>query len=290
MAKLTSLELWRLADTLSVVNAAILICGGDPSEHYWDNDGERVQGTWQHDGFEAAFSALRAAILTNKLAANVTHALRGGRIGLTYGDQPYEILAEQYEEPISYDMLIARNTGSRNEAPIEGQTVLNFSIDTLRSEKFLYVCKEPNWEQTTVDVIHIQAWLKDRGIYPDFFFPQGSTEGFRNVQNPRYSPKLACAVAAWEAVTKPAKTKSVKQTLQNWIRSNGVSFGVGENSVVSQTAAEEIAKIANWNTKGGATATSTTPDDSGGYEDNKAIQNYSHGYPENLPRDLDIPF
>lgn len=291
MTKLSSIELWKLADTLSVVNASILICGGDPSDFYWDDDGNRVQKTWQHEGFEAVLSALRSAILTNKLAANVTHALRSGRTGYSYDDQPYEVYVHGYEDRISYDLLIARHhRGGEYETKTLGQTVLNFSPDSLSSERYLYICKEPNWEQTTVEVEHLKDWLKLRGVFPDFFFPRGNTDQFRSSENPRYSAKLACAVAAWEAVTKPARNKSVKQTLQDWVQSNGVQYGVGENSVVSPTAAEEIAKISNWNTKGGATATSDGFDGNEQETEKKPVENYRFGYPENTEDDCGIPF
>ncbi len=74
------MDYWRLADDLSIVDAAILIVGESPSEHSFNEDGERTQLTWQHDGYEAAFKALKNAILRNRLqvqfvfpAREVTH-------------------------------------------------------------------------------------------------------------------------------------------------------------------------------------------------------------------------
>lgn len=290
MSKLTSLELWRLADTLSVTNAAILITGGDPSSHFWNDDGARVQETWQHDGYEAAFNALRGAILSNKLQASVKHSMRGSRVGFSghEGEGPYDILSQPNEEQISYDLLIARHDKSINRgAIVPGKTSLNFSLDDLRGERFLYVCKEPNWDQTTVDVDHLQEWLKHRGVFPAFFFPEGRTDSVLNRNNNRYSAKLACAIAAWEAVKTKVPNKSVKQTLQDWVQSNGVQYGLGENGVVSPNAAEEIAKIANWDPKGGANPTSIEAPET---KPEKPIENYPFGYENRDLDDSDIPF
>ncbi|MDP2519028.1 hypothetical protein Q8W33_10670 [Shimia thalassica] len=298
MRKLSSLDLWRLADTLSVVDAAILICGGDPAEHSFDNEGDRIKHTWQHDGYDAAFSALRGAILSNKLSADVRHSMRGHRYSHVGYEEPYEITNLPSEDQISYDLLVARNDTSNSatgyggsSVNIDGHTTLNFSVDTIRSERFLYICKEPNWEQTTIDIDALKAWLKRRGVFPEFFFRAENIEGFRNREHARYTPKLACAVAAWENVTRPGKNNSVKQTLQDWAQSNGVNFGLGDSGVVSPTAAAEIAKIANWDTKGGATATHTKAEEEGCSNlPDEPVNNYKYGYPENFEDDSEIPF
>ena len=280
-----------MAHSLSVIDAAILIAGGDPSETYW-HDGERIQSTWQHDGYDAAFSALRQAVLSNKLKAEVRHAMRSSTTHYNPDGIPYEAYPTADDEQVTYDMLVARHdTHGKGDKKIPGQTRLNFSVDSLRHEKFLYIAKEPNWKETTLDVELLREWLERRGVYPDFFFPEGSKDSVSNMKNPRYSAKLSCALAAWEAVKNAAPNKSVKQTLQDWVQSNGVRFGVGENGVVSPTAAEEIAKIANWNTKGGANPTSSenvSPEN--GYDEE--VENYQYGYPMNTDRDddLEIPF
>lgn len=71
-----SMEMWKLADELSVLDAAILITGNDPSAKHTVHDLEvdmsyLEQTTTGHKGFDAAFNALRSAILANKLRARV---------------------------------------------------------------------------------------------------------------------------------------------------------------------------------------------------------------------------
>ena len=288
MPKLSSLDLWRLAEEVSVVDAAILIAGGDPSEHAFDSDGERAKLTWQHDGFEAAFAALRGSIKANKLTANLALQARG-RQTVSYADDYFdEVDFGPEEQKATFDLLVSRqeDTGGYGYPKSLGKTRLNFSVEDIKYEANLFIWKEPNWDQSTIEVSVLKDWLSERGVHPDFFFPTGNQNSFANADNARYSAKLACAVAAWEAISKPGRGKSVKKTLQDWVQSNGVRFGLGEDGVVSPTAAEEIAKIANWNLKGGA-----NPTPEGMMEQAESAKpepdNYSH---EHLPKDPEIPF
>lgn len=106
-------------------------------------------------------------------------------------------------------------------------------------------------------VDELKKWMEEKNFFPPFFFPDGVTaEGFRDKRHPRYSAKLACAVSAWEAVHTPARNKSPKQTIEAWVAENGMQFGLShEDGVISKTAIEEIAKVVNWDTKGGANRT-----------------------------------
>lgn len=292
---LTEIDLWRLADCLAVTSAASLIAGHSPSDRWLSMDGDyRFSG--DHDGdkerrFNAVFSSLRSAILSNRLAADIRLSMRRGMSQYDAGDIPQM----PNEARISYDMLLARvdNSGYGRPIVFPGKTRLNFSVDNLRGETELYICSEPNWAETLIDVEHLTDWLKRRGVFPAFFFPSGKKEGFRDKSHGRYTPKLACAVAAWEAVTKAGPNKSVKQTLTDWIQSNGINFGLGTEGVVTPTAAEEVAKISNWNTSGGATATWVGLEEEGPAEP-KPIQNYGYGYPaqesERADYDDEIPF
>ncbi|SFJ75351.1 hypothetical protein [Celeribacter neptunius] len=282
-------DLWRLSDSLSVIDAAILITGNNPEEKSADYDdyGDAIGQSQRRDyaGYEAVFKALRAAILSNKLRADVRHSMRGTRYGTDtdYDGVPYEIVQMPHEEQLSYEYLIARQETSDNgRHPLNygGKTRLNFSVDDIRQDRFFYIHKEPNWEQTLIAVDDLKDWLSERGIHPPFFFPQGKSEGFRDKNHPRYAPKLATAVAAWEAVTTASANASVKQTLATWIQSNGVKYGLGdEKEIVSATAADEVAKIANWNLKGGANPTAVN-EDLPKDEKREPIENYKFGYPE----------
>ncbi|MFC3060474.1 hypothetical protein, partial [Paenirhodobacter populi] len=140
--------------------------------------------------------------------------------------------------------------------------------------------------ETTIAVDDLKAWLSSKGLAPRFFFPQGRPEGFRNPEHPRYSPKLACAVAAWEAVKSAKPNMSPKATVEEWIRSNAVRFKmVGADGVPTSKAIKEVYAVVNWATSGGAMPTSIgVKDDDAQHDEN--TENFQKSY--NRP-DLEIP-
>lgn len=231
MRKLSSMDLWRLSEELSVIDAAILITGNDPSETmevYEDNESRWVQRT-DYEGYDAAAKALKGSILGNRLQAAAVF-------------------------PVEW----------RPDGDVDRRAVLRGSsrlfqmrgLDFADHDGLIYLVAEPDWSRTTVSVADLKAWMKGLGIFPQFFFPDEAVEGFRDPTHPRYSPKLACAVAAWESIERPKPTKSVKATITEWVAANGTRFGMAEgDGVPSTTGVDEVAKVANWETRGGANRT-----------------------------------
>ena len=107
-----------------------------------------------------------------------------------------------------------------------------------------------------VEVESLKAWLASRGFRRGFFFPeQAGTPDYLDPGNPRYAPKLAAAVRAWQAVTDPAG-KHPKQALTKWLRENAVEFSLTDDEgKPNETGIEEAAKVANWQPAGGAPKT-----------------------------------
>ena len=124
------------------------------------------------------------------------------------------------------------------------------------------MASEPNWNDTTILVDDLRDWLKSRGIKSGFFFPQTETEqpDYLDRNHSNYSPKLAAAIEAWLAVTQNptfTKSKSVKQAIGIYLRSKAGSFGlIKDDGNPNENGIEEVAKVANWETKGGAPKTS----------------------------------
>ncbi|RRD66679.1 hypothetical protein EII19_09210 [Comamonadaceae bacterium OH2310_COT-174] len=110
--------------------------------------------------------------------------------------------------------------------------------------------------QSFVDRDSLVAWLASRGIRTGFFFPPApDAPDYLDPNNPRYAPKLAAAVRAWQAVTETAG-KTPKQALEKWIREHAAEFGLSdEDGMPNKTGIEEVAKIANWKPSGGAPRT-----------------------------------
>ena len=100
--------------------------------------------------------------------------------------------------------------------------------------------------------------MTNRGFRTGFFFPS-SLPDYLDQENEHYSPKLAASISVWEAVTSdPALMRgtSAKQAMMKWLRRNADKFGLTkEDGNPNEQGIEEIAKIANWDAKGGAPKT-----------------------------------
>ncbi|WP_208440017.1 hypothetical protein [Bartonella raoultii] len=116
---------------------------------------------------------------------------------------------------------------------------------------------------SSVLVEDLKEWLLSRGQRPAFFFPkndsgdiQDQKYAFQNPNHPRYAPKLAAIVAAWEMVSEAAPGKTVKGTLMKWLREHAVQYKlVDDDNLPREKLIEELAAVANWETRGGAPKT-----------------------------------
>ena len=188
------LDYWRLCDELSVVQAALLIIGEDPStsQEYIDN--------WEAQKRPTGYDAAKAALI---------NAIRGKRLP---GD------------------------------------IINLEDENGRHD---------DWHSTTIMVEDLRAWLKSRGIKTGFFFPAPEAEAdYLSKLHPNYSGKLAAAIEAWKAVSTSDQLrsgKSVKQALAVWLRQHANEFGLTkEDGNPNEQGIEDVAKIANWDIRGGA--------------------------------------
>ncbi|MEI4473358.1 hypothetical protein [Frigidibacter sp. MR17.24] len=238
---------WRLNDELSVINAAILVTGNDPSEQvdattdpFWDDSGNRrrVQRRDYH-GFEATFGALKSAINRGHLAARIA-----------YDAEP------RWHGTVARDgFLIISNHDLRSiVASLDQDPFFKVPADGA------LVSSEPNWAETMVQVEDLKRWLRTRGSAPPFFFPNASSEDEASTNDvldqghEHYSPELALAVTAWRAL-EPQRTfrSSVKAEIEAWIASNPDAWLGSEP--ISTAAKERIATVVNWNKGGGAPRT-----------------------------------
>jgi hypothetical protein len=115
-------------------------------------------------------------------------------------------------------------------------------------------------DASVVEVASLRGWLASRGFSTGFFFPKGSdVPGYLDPGHASYAPKLAAAIAVWQAITSdPELTNgtSVKQAMLRWLRKHADQFGLTkDDGNPNEQGIEEIAKIANWDTKGGAPKT-----------------------------------
>lgn len=118
-----------------------------------------------------------------------------------------------------------------------------------------------DWDRTRVSVNDLKGWLSERGYLTGFFSPDGPiTAEYLDLTNPDFSPKLAAAVNAWKAISEERRSKqsgrSVKADLTKWLNLHAPEYGLtNREGEPNKQAIEEVAKVANWNPKGGAPKT-----------------------------------
>lgn len=234
--KMEGLDYWRLCDELSVTQAALLIVGIDPSsEASYARDWrphERPQG------YDAASTALINAILDGRLPATIRRKA---------WERGWE------EVPSEGEKL------STNVKLFQDQSELHEEAEHGVPREIIYRA-EPDWDLTTIRVDDLQKWLAGRGFKAGFFFPLATDiPDFLDPRNPFYAPKLAAAIRAWQAVSgdpKLMRGKTPKQAMMEWLRRNADRFGLTkDDGNPNDQGIEEVAKIANWDRKGGAPKT-----------------------------------
>jgi hypothetical protein len=113
-----------------------------------------------------------------------------------------------------------------------------------------------DYPESWVETESLRDWLADRGFRSVFFSigQENTAPEYLDRSHPRYAPKLAAAVEAWERVEQTDfGSGTAKQRLSRWLRLNAAKFGlVDDDGKPTESVIEEIAKVANWARGGGA--------------------------------------
>jgi hypothetical protein len=169
---------------------------------------------------------------------------------------------QEHEKPDNFAAVLTALShailGGRLPATI--RTAVEQRWDSVAEASYYEDTGEPDWQKTTILVEDLKGWLRGRGFKTGFFFPQAAdTPDFLDPSYKNYAPKLAAAIGAWQAVNADPelmKGKTVKQALLKWLRKNADQFGLTkDDGNPNEQGIEEIAKISNWDTKGGAPRT-----------------------------------
>ena len=244
------IDFWRLSDRLSVTNAAMLSAGIDPGKYEFARPDKPEEGHFHvrsegnHENYYsyssayiAVFAAIRSAIFGDRLAADISRLAR-------VGDEDIP------ETPAEGEVHIPLNDILRTEGMSLKSNAEQISWEPNQTIVFI---KEPDWTQTTIMVNDLKEWMLAQNVLPPFFFPEIRPEGFRDKGHERYSAKLAAAVAAWEVVQEADSGRTVKQTLEKWLKLNASNFGLTDDDGNPRTTAvETCAEVANWLIGGGA--------------------------------------
>jgi hypothetical protein len=239
---MNELDYWRLCEELNIVQAALLVVGENPdcAEYVEDQEVEN-----RAKGYEAAKTAICGG-LKNFIRYEKEYLdfeIQTNNLQLDYPDVPN--LLEENHGYLS-------NLSGRS---IEGTLIQQSDFD-MNGNNVGFIVGTIDFYKSTISAESLKQWLKVKGFSSGFFFPEPiTTMDFLDPSNSRYAPKLAASVRAWQAVTDAGK-RSPKQALDKWLRENAADFGLtNDDGQPIELAIEECSKVANWNTKGGATKT-----------------------------------
>lgn len=238
--------LWRLADPLTVEQAAALIAGYDPNMVrynayggvYFEDERGLTDSTGAH-WVQTALAALKNAVNSGKLKAR-----------LIFSAQP------RYEGGIDNWMERYR----------DGVDFSLFEQD-LKGAEFI-IKNVPDWDKTLIGRDDLKEWLASNGIHNGFFFPDSTdAPDYLDPKNPRYAPKLAAAVRVWQAMEDEnlRRGKNPFSAMEQYLETRYKELGLFhekdnlKNGTVAgdinKTAISEVAKVANWQPGGGAPKT-----------------------------------
>ena len=236
-ADMDPFDFWRLCDELTVVQAALLVAGIDPSsEEGVGCDDRPVQE--QPRGYAAAKAAMTHAARSGSLAVSVRHSAR------EVGEADYQTAVDFHE--IGEDAI--RMGPDLQDALDEGEAISHNGV-------FIYRVT-PDWHLSTVRVDALREWLARRGLSRGFFFTNLSHQPeYLDAKHRRYAPKLAAAVRAWlDVADVPGRTP--KQSLERWLREHSAEYGLSDDEgKPNELGIQECAKVANWQPSGGAPRT-----------------------------------
>jgi len=209
MQGLVEEDLFKLMDDFSINDASCLIAGISPHKYYF----EEQYGEWGlRDINNSDPDNIREAIeLVKKSLCN---AIKKGKLKAT-------VVVDNY------------NTKFLTKIDMQADWFLTHELDVTR---------------TTIDKVDLIEWLKNRGVYPLIFFPQGKIVDVSNQSHPLYSAKLHALVSAWESLfTADIQSTTTKKYLTDWLTNHSEKFSLG---IRSATKFEEMAEIANFDKRG----------------------------------------
>ncbi|WP_062469487.1 hypothetical protein [Variovorax boronicumulans] len=228
---------------LSVVHAALLMAGITPGSEVGANcDGWETSR--QPPAYVAAKAALTTAIKNNRLEAKIRRSAWHRGWDENPGEGESIARAEVYPDYSAE----AESPGRGRDSPL-----------TTKLRELVYRAA-PDWNLTTVEVEALRAWLSTRGIRNGFFFPQArhatDLPAYLDKSHPRYAPKLAASLVAWERAEGSPDSKSPKETLEQILYEIAADFGlIGDDGRPNKQGIEECSKVANWRPRGGAPKT-----------------------------------
>lgn len=160
------------------------------------------------------------------------------------------------ERPIGYDAAVQAIHRGLKRGAIAGELV-PMSEHDINGNECGWIEGTIELNRSHVNVESLRDFLAARGFRSGFFAttPKKSTPDYLDPKHPRYAPKLAAAVTAWQEVTDP-NGKTPKQALKKWLNEHAAAFNLTkDDGTPNAEGIEQASSVANWRPDGGAPRT-----------------------------------
>jgi hypothetical protein len=168
-----------------------------------------------------------------------------------------------HEKPDGYNIVLQAISDALIGGEIQGNITPNYDYD-INGDECGEVEGSVNIDKSNINRDSLILWLKKRGHETGFFFigKLSSTPNYLNKHHKRFSPKLAAAIMAWEAMEDEnlLKGKTPKTAMEQWLEINYLKLklshkrGSSKNGYkigdMNNSAVREAAKVANWDDGG----------------------------------------
>ena len=157
-----------------------------------------------------------------------------------------------YDAPKGYQPLENAIFAALKKNTIEG--VVEMVLSTSEERMFDEIVPD-----SIVIVESLKKWLISKKRTDSVvFFPEDVPSEILDSKHPRYSPKLAAAVAVWEYLDSEEKLKATtpKQAAIKWLHENAREYDLlNRKGDIAESVIKDIATIVNWCPEGGAPKT-----------------------------------
>jgi len=240
-------SVWFEFDRFIVPDAAALIADIDPRDTLYGENHQVIREKYY------TRTNLHKIKKANEAFVKITESIKSGNLKARHFDFP--------NIDISFFCKINQTSGNHwKSVAIEEDDLVEWLIEQkIKPPFFAHKIDE---KQRAMSVNDMESYRQDmeymERIYEEEYRKkktESKARDYLDPENPRYAPKLAAAIRAWEAVEDP-KGKHPAQAIREWLTSNAKELGLlKDDGKPSKSAIEDIAKIANWQPKGGAPKT-----------------------------------
>ncbi|WP_426192584.1 hypothetical protein [Massilia sp. DWR3-1-1] len=238
--ELPDLSDWRFVEVWTVEEAAMLWAAIDP----WDHETRRLN---ELRGIVRIMQYKKAGTYQRAIA----EAVCAGTLPFVKAWELHEDYQNgSWAKEVSFPDLPDSNTIIHHMTRISQAAFMKWvKSKNIPSYREFVIRSQQKPVDGTVTIVAVDDGENTAASEVQLLLPPAS---YLDPNHPRYTVKLKAAIQAWETVTEPPPGRTAKQALEQWLTDNAADLELTHPDGKAMTdAIREIAKIANWQLKGG---------------------------------------